>query len=80
MLPFLVDCPRLAAAGIVAPCRLFRRLEGAMTVAELIEKLSALLDKTGRVVKSPGPWDDLNEPSVNDGYVDKDMQFSGSGY
>ena len=33
-----------------------------MTVEELIEKLSALPDKTARVVKSPGPWD-LNEPS-----------------
>ena len=55
---------------------LFRRLEGAMTVAELIEKLSALPDKTARVVKSPGPWDGLNEPSlIYDGYVDKDMQF-----
>ena len=73
---------RLAAAGIVAPCRvgrnqgLFRRLEGAMTVAELIEKLSALPDKTARVVKNPGPWDGLNEPSlIYDGYVDKDLQF-----
>jgi hypothetical protein len=47
-----------------------------MTVAELIEKLSALPDKTARVVKNPGPWDGLNEPSViYDGYVDKDMQF-----
>jgi hypothetical protein len=55
---------------------MFRRLEGAMTVAELIEKLSALPDKTARVVKSPGPWDGLNEPSlIYDGYVDKDMQF-----
>ena len=45
-----------------------------MTVAELIEKLSALPDKTGRVVKSAGPWD--GEPSlIYDGYVDKDMQF-----
>jgi len=49
--------------------------EGAMTVAELIEKLSALPDKTARVVKSPGPWD-LNEPSqIYDGYLDKEMQF-----
>jgi hypothetical protein len=47
-----------------------------MTVAELIEKLSALPDKTARVVKSAGPFDGLNEPSViYDGYVDKDMQF-----
>jgi hypothetical protein len=55
---------------------MFRRLEGAMTVAELIEKLSALPDKTALVVKSPGPWDGLNEPGlIYDGYVDKDMQF-----
>ena len=47
-----------------------------MTVAELIEKLSALPDKTARVVKSPGPWDGLNEPDlVSEGYVDKDLQF-----
>jgi len=47
-----------------------------MTVAELIEKLSALPDKTARVVKSAGPWDGLNEPGqIYDGYVDKDMQF-----
>jgi hypothetical protein len=47
-----------------------------MTVAELIEKLSALPDKTARVVKSPGPWDGLNEPDlIHDGYVDKEMQF-----
>ena len=47
----------------------------AMTVAELIEKLSALSDKTARVVKSPGPWDGLNEPSqVYDGYLDQDLQ------
>jgi len=38
-------------------CYLFG--EAAMTVAELIEKLSALPDKTARVVKSPGPWDGL---------------------
>jgi hypothetical protein len=50
--------------------------EGAMTVAELIEKLSALPDKTALVVKSPGPWDGLNEPGlIHDGYVDKEMQF-----
>ncbi len=50
--------------------------EGAMTVAELIEKLSALPDKTARVVKSAGSWDGLNEPGlIYDGYVDKDMQF-----
>jgi len=50
--------------------------EDAMTVAELIEKLSALPDKTARVVKSAGPWDGLNEPSlIYDGYVDQDMQF-----
>ncbi|MBR1232870.1 hypothetical protein JQ597_00030 [Bradyrhizobium sp. AUGA SZCCT0177] len=47
-----------------------------MTVAELIEKLLALPDKTARVVKSPGPFDGLNEPGViYDGYVDRDMQF-----
>ena len=47
-----------------------------MTVAELIEMLAALPDKTARVVKSPGPWDGLNEPNlIHDGYVDKDMQF-----
>ena len=47
-----------------------------MTVAELIEKLSALPDKTARVVKSPGPWDGLNEPDlIYEGYVDKDLQF-----
>ena len=47
-----------------------------MTVAELIEKLSALPDKTARVVKSAGPWDGLNEPSlIYEGYVDKEMQF-----
>jgi hypothetical protein len=34
-----------------------------MTVAELIEKILALPDKTARVVKSPGP------------YVDKDLEF-----
>jgi len=50
--------------------------EDAMTVAELIEKLSALPDKTARVVKSAGPWDGLNEPGlIYDGYVDQDMQF-----
>jgi hypothetical protein len=37
-----------------------------MTVAELIEKLSAMPDKTACVVKNPGPWD---------GYLDKDLQF-----
>ena len=47
-----------------------------MTVAELIEKLLALPDKTARVVKSAGPFDGLNEPGlIHDGYVDKDMQF-----
>jgi len=47
-----------------------------MTVAELIEQLSALSDKTARVVKSPGPWDGLNEPSqIYDGYLDKDLQY-----
>ena len=46
-----------------------------MTVAELIEKISALSDKTARVVISPGPWDGLNEPSqIYDGYLDKDLQ------
>jgi hypothetical protein len=55
---------------------MFRRLESAMTVAELIEKLLGLPDEAARVVKSPGPWDGLNEPGVIcDGYVDKDMQF-----
>lgn len=47
-----------------------------MTVAELIEMLSALPDKTARVVKSAGPFDGLNEPgAVYDGYLDKDLQF-----
>jgi hypothetical protein len=47
-----------------------------MTVAELIEQLLALPDKTARVVKSPGPWDGLNEPSlIHDGYLDRDMQI-----
>ena len=47
-----------------------------MTVAELIEILAALPDKTARVVKSPGPWDGLNEPSlIYDGYLDRDLQF-----
>jgi hypothetical protein len=50
--------------------------EGAMTVAELIEKLSALPDKTARVVKSAGPFDGLNELSlIHDGYLDRDMQI-----
>jgi hypothetical protein len=49
--------------------------EGAMTVAELIEQLSALPDKTARVVKTPGPWDSLNEPSlIYEGYLDRDLQ------
>ena len=47
-----------------------------MTVAELIEKLLALPDKTARVVKSAGPFDGLNEPSlIYDGYLDQDLQF-----
>jgi hypothetical protein len=47
-----------------------------MTVAELIEKLAALPDKTARVVKSAGPWDGLNEPGlIYDGYLDQDMQL-----
>ncbi|MGH6753156.1 MAG: hypothetical protein ACREDP_13405 [Bradyrhizobium sp.] len=47
-----------------------------MTVAELIEKLLALPDKSARIVKSAGPFDGLNEPNlIYDGYVDKDMQF-----
>ena len=58
---------------------IFRRYfgsEGAMTVAELIEKLSAFPDKTLPVVKSPGPWEGLNEPSqIFEGYVDRDMQL-----
>ena len=51
---------------------MFRRyLWGAMTVAELIEKLSAMPDKTARVVKNPGPWDGVNEPSeIYDGYLE----------
>jgi hypothetical protein len=68
---------------LIARCRIGRSEgqalplgEGAMTVAELIEKLSALPDKTARVVKSAGPWDGLNEPSlIYEGYVDKEMQF-----
>jgi hypothetical protein len=56
--------------------RRLRLGEIAMTVAELIEKLSALSDKAARVVKSPGPWDGLNEPSqVYDGYLDKDLHL-----
>ena len=48
-----------------------------MTVAELIEKLSALPDKTARVLKSAGPFDDLNEPGlISEGYLDKGLQFS----
>lgn len=47
-----------------------------MTVAELIEILAALPDKTARVVKSAGPFDGLNEPSlISEGYLDPDMQF-----
>jgi hypothetical protein len=47
-----------------------------MTVAELIEKLLALPDKTARMVKSPGPWDGLNETSqFYEGYLDKDLQY-----
>ena len=47
-----------------------------MTVTELIEKLSAMPDKTARVVKNPGLWDGLNEPGqIYDGYLDKDLQF-----
>ncbi len=46
-----------------------------MTVAELIETLSALPDKAARVVKSAGPWDGLNEGYIYDGYVDKGLQF-----
>ncbi len=46
-----------------------------MTVAELIEMLSALPDKTVRVVKSGGSWDGLNEGYIYDGYVDKGLQF-----
>ena len=75
---------KLPAAGSAAPLPCWAEVkgvqalpgEGAMTVAELIEKLSALPDKTARVVKSPGPWDGLNEPGlIHDGYVDKEMQF-----
>ena len=48
-----------------------------MTVAELIERLSELPDKTLRVVKSAGPFDGLNEPGlIYDGYVDRDLQFT----
>jgi hypothetical protein len=47
-----------------------------MTVAELIELLAALPDKTARIVKSAGPFDGLNEPStIYDGYLDQNMQF-----
>jgi hypothetical protein len=47
-----------------------------MTVAELIEMLAALPDKTARVVKNAGPFDGLNEPShIYDGYLDPDMQL-----
>ena len=47
-----------------------------MTVAELIERLSELPDKTLRVVKSAGPFDGLNEPGlIYYGYVDRDLQF-----
>jgi len=47
-----------------------------MTVAELIEKLSALPDKAARVVKGAGPFDGLNEPGlIYDSYLDKDLQF-----
>jgi hypothetical protein len=65
------------AAALLAEVKGWRYPEeGAMTVAELIDKLSALPDKTARVVKSAGPFDGLNEPSlIYDGYVDKDMQF-----
>ena len=46
-----------------------------MTVAELIEKLSALPDKNARVVKNPGPFDGWNNPSpVHDGYLDRNME------
>jgi len=31
---------------------------------ELVRLLAALPDKTVRVVKSPGPWDGLNEPNL----------------
>jgi hypothetical protein len=66
----------LYPVALAAVKGMFRRLEGAMTVAELIEKLLALPDKTARVVKSPGPWDGLNEPGlIYEGYVDKDLQF-----
>jgi hypothetical protein len=40
--------------------------KGAVTVAELIEKLSALPDKTARVVNSAGPWDGLNDLRVGE--------------
>ena len=47
-----------------------------MTVAELIEKLSAMPDKTAGVVKNPGPWDSLNEPGqIMKAILDKDLQF-----
>jgi hypothetical protein len=47
----------------------------------LIEKLSALPDKTSRVVKSAGPWDGLNEPSlIYDGYVDKEYAVPSSSH
>lgn len=47
-----------------------------MSVAEPIEKLSALPNKTARVVKSAGPFDGFNEPAlISRGYVDRDWQF-----
>ena len=43
---------------------------GAAHVAELIEKLSGISDKT-----APRTMDGLNEPSqIYDGYLDKDLQ------
>ena len=69
------DSLHTAVLAEEGPCSGVTFREGAMTVAELIEKLSALPDKTARVVKSAGPWDGLNEPDlVYEGYVDKDMQ------
>jgi hypothetical protein len=69
------DSLHTAVLAEEGPCSGVTFREGAMTVAELIEKLSALPDKTARVVKSAGPWD-LNEPGlIYDSYLDRDMHF-----
>jgi hypothetical protein len=47
-----------------------------MTVAELIEKLLALPDKTARVVKRSRTMGWLEESSlIYEGYLDKELQF-----